>query len=427
MTDTHETAQLKAEDKPRPRKEARFTPREPFFFELSRLMVVAIMEPDGRLVSRAQTKPNGPWEAGWTPVDSTHRFGVMTAGLTGDGRVMVLAQPVSAPTVLYIDQNLHTARQDWNKPFDLGKPAGVASFYVLATAYDADGRVEVFGIDTNYRIWWKYQNPMRMVQKTVTRTPPGTHTPVTVTVTEFEPPAIPWSNWFQIPGGLAQIKALRNADGRIILFGINSDGHLYRCEQRVTQAVQPSDWTGWVQMDDAITGLIVARSLAPALDAAGAVNLFVIANNGHQILHARQDPPGTATWAPWTTPGLIREGVQAVAANIDGSDHLVLVATDNKQFHNMTRQLDVEEQQWGGWMAIASGGPVQSALNYNADGRLTFFSHTLTGLPPPDYGGLWCTSQVAFDSTEWGLAWTELAPKDIVQFAVVRDLTPPAG
>jgi hypothetical protein len=29
------------------------------------------------------------------------------------------------------------------------------------------------------------------------------------------------------------------------------------------------------------------------------------------------------------------------------------------------------------------------------------------------------------DSTEWELAWTQLAPNDIRQFAVVRDLTPP--
>src|SRR5262249_32683442 len=124
MTDAHATAQLKTERKPRIRKAPIFKPKEPFFFELSRLMVVAIMGNNGRLVSRAQTKPNGPWQTGWTPVDSTHSFSIMTAGLTGDGRVMVLAQPVSNPTVLYIDQNLQTKQQDWNKPFDLGKPAG---------------------------------------------------------------------------------------------------------------------------------------------------------------------------------------------------------------------------------------------------------------------------------------------------------------
>jgi len=178
-------------------------------------------------------------------------------------------------------------------------------------------------------------------------------------------------------------------------------------------------------MDDANTGTFVAHSMAPALDAAGAVNLFVISAGSNQVLHARQDPPCTATWAPWTTPGLIREGVQAIAANVDGDDHLVVLATDNKQVHNMAWQFDAETQRWSSWTAVSAGGPNLSALNYNADGRLTFFSHLLP--VPPAFGGLRCKSQVKFDSTEWEQAWTELAPGDIVQYAVVRDLTPPTG
>ena len=43
-------------------------PRQPFFFELSRLMVVAIQASNGALVYKAQTKPNGPWGANWAPI-----------------------------------------------------------------------------------------------------------------------------------------------------------------------------------------------------------------------------------------------------------------------------------------------------------------------------------------------------------------------
>ena len=115
--------------------------------------------------------------------------------------------------------------------------------------------------------------------------------------------------------------------------------------------------------------------------------------------------------------------MQMVTAGIDGDDHPVVVGTDTKQFHNMTMQLDVEAQQWSGWNPFVAGGPVWIALDYNADGRLTFFSHNLTA----NYGGLYCMSQVAFDSTEWDLGWTELAANGIHDYTVVRDLTPPAG
>jgi hypothetical protein len=290
-------------------------------------------------------------------------------------------------------------------------------------AYDTDGRVEVIGTDTGSNIWWKYQNPSKIVQKTVQVTPPDTQTPITVTVDVAVPPDQPWSQWIQLPGGLAQVRAVRNADGRLIVFGINTGGHLYRNEQKTVPALQVGDWAGWVQMDDNFTSTFVA--MAPILDSGGAVNLFAI-NAGNQILHARQSPPCTPTWAGWSTPGFIRPGVQAVTAGLDGDSHLVLVATDTTKLHNMNFQTDVETQQWSGWNPFsATDYPVASALDYNADGRLTFFSHWL--LSGGQFGGLWCVAQMVYDSTEWEWSWTQLAPGNIRTYTVVRDLTPPTG
>ena len=403
-----------------------FTPKPPFFFELSRLMVVAIKGgPHGDLVYRAQTKPNGPWEADWTPIVKGQTFNAMAAGLTGDGRVAVVAQPGSNAGVLYIDEKVDTLKQEWNAPVNLGKPPGITQFFFLATTYDTEGRVEVFGTANDHSIWWKYQNPKRVVQKTVTITPPGTKTPITVTVEELAPPQTPWSDWIRLPGGLGQIEALRNADGRIILFGINPGQDLYRSEQKVARATKPGDWTDWVHMITPIGGKAQLHTMAPVVDKLGAVNLFVIDAANHQIYQARQSPPCTKTWTGWSTPGLIRDGMQMVCAGIDGDDHLVVIGTDNKQFHNMMMQFDVEAQQWSGWNAFATGGPVWSALDYNADGRLTFFSHPITGSAPPNTGGLYCVSQMAFDSSEWEYTWTELAAGGINHYAVVRDLTPP--
>jgi hypothetical protein len=407
-----------AEAKKKRQKPRHLGARQPFFIELSRLMVVAIKASSGQLVYKAQTKPNGPWQANWMPVDTTQTYGVMTTGITGDGRIAVVAQPSSPTALFYIDETPDTVGpEEWNAPVSLGKPAGVNAFAHLAMAVDADARLEIFGTDTNGGIWWKYQNPSRIVQKTVTITPPGTKTPITVTVNEIAPPLTPWSDWMQLPGGLTQIIALRNADGRIILFGIGAANHLYRSEQRVAQALQPSDWSGWVQMDIG-TSIFVAMALT--LDSAGAVNFFGVDNIG-DVLHTRQSPPCTSTWTGWARPGIVRGGAHALAVGIDGDDRLVLVATDKSNFHNMNAQLDVETQQWSGWNPFSTGTPTRLALDYNSDGRLTLFSYYGKD------GQLWCISQVAYSSTEWELAWTELAPSDIRQFVVVRDPTPPAA
>jgi hypothetical protein len=323
------------------------------------------------------------------------------------------------PALFFIEEKPDiVGREEWNAPVNLGKPAGADAFAHLAMAFDVDGRMEVFGTDTAGGIWWKYQNPNRIVQKTVTVTPPGTKTPITVTVDEIAPPQTPWSDWFLLAGNLGQITALRNADGRIILFGINSKGHLYRSEQRVARALQPSDWSGWVQMDIHTDIFVV---MAPALDSDGAINFFGVTHGG-DVLHARQSPPCTSTWTGWSTPGLVRGGVRMLAAGTNGDGRLMLVASDNSNYHIINAQLDVETQRWSGWHPFAAGHPTRTALDYNSDGRLTLFSYLGKD------GELWCMSQVAYSSTEWDLDWTKpaLAPSDIKRFAVVRDPTPPA-
>jgi hypothetical protein len=400
------------------------------FFELSRLMVVAVLGSNNRLVYKAQTKPNGPWEANWSPIDTTQTFGWIAAGISGDGRVAVVGQRASGtPGVSYIIEAPDSlVVQRWNPPVDLGKPAPANNLSQLAIIADADGRLEVFALDAigtdpgGARIWWKYQNPNRVVQKQVKVTPPGTHEPITITVEETAPPLTPWSDWFQIPGGLVTILAKRNADGRVILFGANSNGHLYRNEQKVAQALKPADWAGWVQMDDTVTKTFGVFSAT--LDRLGAMNLFALAQGG-QVFHARQAPPATATWAGWTTPGFIREGVQGLAANIDGDGDIVLVATDKTRLQHTNQQRSAESQQWTGWIAFnIADQPTQLALDYNADGRLSLFSHALPERTPP-FGGLRVASQMKLDSTEWELAQALLADSDIRVYAVVRDLTPP--
>src|ERR1044072_615714 len=136
MTDTESTRAAAAAKKGPP-----FTPKPPFFFELSRLMVVAIKGGNsGQLVYRAQTKPNGPWEPSWTPIEGAQTFNALGAGLTGGGRVAIVAQPTSNAGVLYIDEKQNTLNEGWNAPVNLGKPAGIHGFHFLATTYDTEGR-----------------------------------------------------------------------------------------------------------------------------------------------------------------------------------------------------------------------------------------------------------------------------------------------
>ena len=392
------------------------------FFELSRLMVVAIDTAAGRLIQKAQTSPNGPWPADWSII-APGTFVQMTAGITKDGRVAVVAQQSGTTNLSVIteDANQVGPVDKWNPPQNIGAPPIATSYQKFSMARDTDGRIEIFVTDNQGHIWWIYQNPDVIVQEQVTVTPPGTSTPIVVTVDKSVPPTKEWSDWIQIPGQLVSIKAIRQADGRIALFGINSGLHLYRCQQAKPQALKVADWTQWVQIDSGNTGGFT--EMAPIVGPLGATNLFALNQSG-QVLHTRQKPAGTDSWTPWAMTEYSRVAKYVLAAGIEGNGDIMLVASDQQHVHSFNAQYDAATQNWSGWRDFnVSSANTRLMLDYNADGRLALFS-LLSGAAN-NSNSLWTLSQMGIDSTEWELAWVPLATSNVSQAIVVRDLTPP--
>lgn len=392
------------------------------FFELSRLMVVGIDSAKGQLIQKAQTSPNGPWPSAWSPI-APGAWVIMTAGLTRDGRVAVVAQPSGAASLSFIteDESQAGPTSKWNAPMNIGAPPGAASYQKLSMANDADGRIEVFLTDNQGRIWWIYQNPEQIVQVQKTITPPGSTTPIVVTVDELTPPAKMWSDWIQLAGQLITITAIHQGDGRIALFGINSNLQLYRCQQATAQALKAADWTQWVQIDSSQSGGFI--EMAPVIGPLGATNLFALSKGG-QVLHTRQMPAGSDFWTQLATPGYSRWPQNALAAGIQGDGDIVLVATDQQHVLQFNAQWDAYNQNWSGWRDF--GFVLNSArlsLNYNADGRLALF---MLMVMPDGTSGLWTINQMSIDSSEWEYGWTALTTSNLKQIVVVRDLTPPA-
>ncbi|UVK56049.1 hypothetical protein DBIPINDM_002625 [Mesorhizobium sp. AR02] len=392
------------------------------FFELSRLMVVAIDTAAGRLIQKAQTAPNGPWPAQWSII-APGTYVQMTAGITKDGRVAVVAQLSGTTNLSFISEDANQVGpvDKWNPPQNIGAPPIATSYQKFSMARDADGRIEIFVTDNQGYIWWIYQNPDQIVQVQKTITPPGTTTPIVVTVDERIPPAKEWSDWIQIPGQLVAITATRQADGRIALFGINSGLHLYRCQQAKPEALKAADWTQWVQIDTAATGGFT--QMAPIVGPLGATNLFALTQSG-QVLHTRQKPAGADTWTPWATTGYSRVAKYTLAAGIEGNGDIMLVSSDQQHVHSFNAQYDATTQNWSGWRDFnVSGANTRLMLDYNADGRLALFS--LMSGAPNNSNSLWTLSQMGIDSTEWEYSWVSLADSNVNQAIVVRDLTPP--
>lgn len=178
------------------------------------------------------------------------------------------------------------------------------------------------------------------------------------------------------------------------------------------------DWSGWERVDDATSG--TARSLpCGVLDTTGAVNLFMVSSNGG-VVQLRQTLPDQPGWSEWSRPGIAISEPVDVTAGFDGNGLIMLVAetADDGVWANL--QVDVPQQLWHGWQKIATTtGPGPAAMDYNSDGRLSYFQENAQS------GSVAMITQSALNSTTWSAGWTTIATSEIVSYGIVRDLTPP--
>jgi hypothetical protein len=397
------------------------------FFELSRLMIVAIDSGQGnKLVWKAQGAPNGNWGDAWTPFSKT-AYRILGTGCTIDGRVAVVAETVGSAEVHYIDEAVENppGEERWSAPVNLGHPAGTSGLVQLVMARDAGGRIEVFGVDGQTGgVWWIFQNPPKMVEKTEEVIPPGQTKPVKVHVMVPEPPDQPWSAWQQIPGVEAEgLSLTNNADGRIAIVATGrqpANKQVFVIQQKTAKALSPSDWTAWERIDTPASGTTDTQPVM-ALDTEGVVNIFMVGANT-QVVQLRQTKPGALTWATWIRPGMTESPLVNLACGLQGNGNLILFAVDVNEVLHSNYQTSPLTQHWSGWRrsAIAPGFGIL-ATDYNADGVLSFFTTNTKD------DSLHMLTQADLDSTSWDAGFTLLANAGMFTYGVVRDLTPPAG
>lgn len=396
------------------------------FAELSRLMVIGIDVNQGnKLLWTAQTEPNGPWSGKWAAINDT-AYIVLGTGSTTDGRVALAAQTKDAPlAVHYIDEAPQgpDGQERWNAPVNLGMPDGLAGFHQLAMTRDADGRIEIFGVDdSGGNVWWIYQNPPKIVEKTEKIIPPGQTEPIEVHVMVPEPPDKPWSDWTPLPGQhVSRMTVTNNADGRVMLIAMGQDPQdraVYVSQQKTGKALTAADWTGWVRIDNAMSGGAGSVPTA-ALDRQGAVNIFMVGSLA-EVVQIRQDPPGGESWSEWVRPGMTGGVIFNVVAAIDGDDHIALMSVGEHEELYFNQQIDSLFQQWTGWQQVGKvPGFGLAGMDYNADGALTFFQSNSRE------NSLYYVDQFTIDSTSWSAGWAMLVDNGIFTYGVVRDLTPP--
>lgn len=213
-------------------------------------------------------------------------------------------------------------------PFD-------GSLSAVASETNADGRVEVFGVNAAGSIWHRWQLA------------PGTDT---------------WSPWTQLDGLLVSIAAARGQDGTLELFGTNRAGSIWHRRQ---VAAGSSSWSAWQAMD----GLLA--TLAVETNADGRVELIGV-NSAGSIFDRSQIAAGSSSWSSWSQlDGVLTQ----VSAARDSAGRLEIFGTNAAGMAFHRRQVAAGSTRWSAWAQFDDGYVASGSMAAESDagGRLEVF------------------------------------------------------
>jgi len=235
----------------------------------------------------------------------------------------------------------------------LGSPPAVNWGARPSVARNADGRLEVFALDSVGALWH------------IQQTSPGMN----------------WNSWASLgiapnTNVLPDLAVERNADGRLEIFALDSVGALWH-----TWQTSPGD--GWFHWFSSGRPQVTLDWLDVIQNADGRLEVFALAE-GRSLWHIWQTAPN-GTWSPWTSfgnggpPGLSHIGAPHAAKNADGRLEVFLTApTSGIPDIVLWRISQVTSGgSWGDWTSFDA--PANLSINSdvsaaeNADGRLEVF------------------------------------------------------
>jgi hypothetical protein len=173
----------------------------------------------------------------------------------------------------------------------------------------------------------------------------------------------PWSGWEQMDGALSSIAVAKELDGRLEVFGANSGDGVFRMWQN--QAGVDS-WSGWTQFDGAL------RSVAAETDANGLVEVFGVTSS-QTIFYRHQTQAGLDSWTPWQQLAGTLTSIAAARNGFKGP--LELVGTDAADQIFTIRQTQVGLDSWSQPTQI-SGLLRSVAVEYDVNNRINLFGVT---------------------------------------------------
>jgi hypothetical protein len=281
-----------------------------------------------------------------------HALGV---GVDSDGRVDVFA--LDRYRQLYHDWRApkEGAWHGW-EALDVGPASGGVPLIGTPTvATDARGRLAVFAVGVDGRVYYSEQRQPGWRNWVVLGTPPGAP-----------------------EGGEPQVAAARDREGRLEAFAVGQDGRLYHTWQR-----SDTTWTDWERGLGAPVVGLDGRYLSVASNVDGRLEVFATGRDG-AVWHIWQSLSGGG-WSLWASlPARPAFPAEPVARDVRGALELFAVGPDGVerrwQEHPGSAYSNAEWHAWEPLGRPDGATPGEAVVAQNADGRLEVFVPGATGV-----------------------------------------------
>lgn len=317
----------------------------------------------------------------WVPQDESARTRVRVAAYTSSNELV--AADGSRANIAVTSDPLN----QWTGWLGLGRPG--SDVLTMSVDRNADGRLELVALAVGGTAWHRYQAA------------PGSSS------------WIGWGSMGTPPGGiwLRDIRLTSNADGRLEVIALGSDGALWH---RWQPAPSKGPWAAWTSMGK--PGSADVRRFATERNKDGRIQVFAIGDD-ERVWTAAQSNAGSAGWSAWSDLGSPGPTVKVLhldaAANTDGRIEIVIsggIPTGSEFGLKDPRVWLAYQPQpnqtapWSTWIdfghPLGQGGLPAPHITRNADGRLEIFDSGLGGQ-------MWHRWQPAAGTGPWS-AWSSL-------------------
>jgi Histidine kinase-, DNA gyrase B-, and HSP90-like ATPase len=214
------------------------------------------------------------------------------------------------------------ASGDWSSWASLGG----AVLPGIAVVTNADGRMEVFGVER--------------ASQTLGH------------VRQAGPNSVEWSGWKELGGAIQPpVTVGQNAAGLLEVFALEAGGNRVK---HLRQTSAPDGWSEWEDLGGAMESqLTVARNQD------GRLELFGIEAGSRQLVHRWQTRPGgNPDWSEWAGLGGAIEPGFAVGRNVLGLLEVFAVARTNNGMVRICQSAPGESLKWTVWEDFSGQSPI---------------------------------------------------------------------